>query len=175
MSLRNQKGLVIELRRGGDLGVYRQSPEKALHSATSKFGSVKGASQEHQPSVDTEEAMLESDFLGITGGKGNERRTLKRDSAFEGQSSSNSVTIYCDSMDLAGLCIQSLAGEYLAIANLPCAKAHFPEDIARLKGFIDRVEEIQSVRQHLVAEVADSANLIRSAVVQAEDARLIEE
>lgn len=84
------------------------------------------------------------------------------------------VKIFCDSIEVAGNCVQSL-GEYLEMSNLPCTKALFPEEIEHLKQLVDRVEEIQSVRQHLVAEVADSANLIRSAVVQAEDARLTQE
>jgi len=162
ISLRNQQALIIELRRG-DSGIYYQTANSL----------VEPNSQE-RASDNEESNIFESEF--INGKSSDNRYGLKRDStAFDGVQVTNIVTIFSESMDLAGLCIQSLAGDFLGMANLPCYKAHFPDDIARLKQLIDRVEEIQSVRQHLVAEVADSANLIRSAVVQAEDARLIEE
>ncbi|KAJ6218855.1 hypothetical protein RDWZM_004667 [Blomia tropicalis] len=94
---------------------------------------------------------------------------------FESNISDTIVIIYCDSINVAGTCIQSLVADHLGIPNQSCQRAYFPDEMTNLKQLIDRVEEIQNVRQHLVAEVADSANLIRSAVVQAEDARLIEE
>lgn len=181
VSLRNQSAMIIELSRGD--AVFGDSGGA---STGSKFSMV--TSKSPRESLRSEsESLTEDDFLGIgsgAGGKGGgqsdhhqtgRRQSEKRDSTFEGAAMTNTVAIYCDSMELAGACVQSLCGDFLAMGSLPCHRAHFPEDIARLKQLIDRVEEIQSVRQHLVAEVADSANLIRSAVVQAEDARLIEE
>lgn len=176
VSLRNQNAVIIELSRGD-----RAAQRAHEGNSNSMFSKAKSPRQ----SLKSEpESLTEEDFLGKAGGgqddEGaplNRRHSEKRDSTFEGSAAvnTNTVAIYCDSMELAGACVQSLCGDFLAMSSLPCAKAHFPEDIARLKQLIDRVEEIQSVRQHLVAEVADSANLIRSAVVQAEDARLIEE
>lgn len=179
VSLRNQNSLIIELSRG-DGAAHR------AHEVNSKFSMAKSprVSLRSEP-----ESLTEEDFLGKVpsdfGGQDEKgasavsrRHSEKRDSTFEGNAvamNTNTVAIYCDSMELAGACVQSLCGDFLSMGSLPCTKAHFPDDIARLKQLIDRVEEIQSVRQHLVAEVADSANLIRSAVVQAEDARLIEE
>lgn len=84
------------------------------------------------------------------------------------------ITIYSESIEVAGNCIQSL-GDHFKIINLPCYRASFLEEINKLRQLVDRVEEIQNVRQHLVVEVADNANMIRSAVVQAEDARLTEQ
>lgn len=89
-------------------------------------------------------------------------------------SSKSLITIYSESIEVAGNCVQSL-GEHFKIVNLPCYRANFPDEINKLKQLVDRVEEIQSVRQHLVVEVADNANMIRAAVVQAEDARLTEQ
>lgn len=96
--------------------------------------------------------------------------------SYEKPVSTGSITvkILCDSIEVAGNVIQSM-GDHLEVVDLPCARAYFPNETEQLKQLVDRVEEIQSVRQHLVAEVADSANLIRSAVVQAEDARITQE
>src|SRR5699024_5877620 len=114
VSLRNQKALIIELCRG-DLGVSRQS-EQALNSA-SKFtlNSSKGQGNEESSSAET-------DFLSIASGKSQSSEmasslhSQKRDSTFEGASVTNTVTIYSDSMDMVGACIQSLAGDFLAMA-----------------------------------------------------------
>lgn len=182
VSLRNQSALIIELSRGDSVfgGGGASAGAKSFSMANSKSPRESLRSET--------ESLTEEDFLGVSSSAGDNkseqqeqhqtgrRQSEKRDSTFgSSMATINTVAIYCDSMELAGACVQSLCGDFLAMGSLPCHRAHFPEDIARLKTLIDRVEDVQSVRQHLVAEVADSANLIRSAVVQAEDARLIEE
>ncbi|CAG2119295.1 unnamed protein product, partial [Medioppia subpectinata] len=70
--------------------------------------------------------------------------------------------------------IQSLVFEYLSIEDLS-STASFPPEVDRLKKYINSVEELQSVRQRLAAEIADNSIAIRELVVRAEDARLIGE
>lgn len=52
-------------------------------------------------------------------------------------------------------------------------RADFPQDQERLGVLMERVSELQEVRVHLGADMAESAGAIRALVVRAEDARLI--
>ncbi|CAG2112967.1 unnamed protein product, partial [Medioppia subpectinata] len=87
---------------------------------------------------------------------------------------SSEFTIRTDNIELAGDLIQSLVFEYLSIEDLS-STASFPPEVDRLKKYINSVEELQSVRQRLAAEIADNSIAIRELVVRAEDARLIGE
>lgn len=84
------------------------------------------------------------------------------------------VTIRTDNFELAGDLVQSLVADYLKIEDLS-SSADFPAEIEHLKKLINRVEELQNVRQQLAAEIADNSSAIRALVVRAEDARLIGE
>lgn len=81
------------------------------------------------------------------------------------------VTINTDDIDLAGDIIQSLAS-FFAIEELQ-VEADFPAYFEELKKVLMKVDEYHSVYQKLSADMADNSNLIRSLLVQAEDARLM--
>lgn len=84
------------------------------------------------------------------------------------------LSVSTDNMELAGDIIQSLVSDYLGVQDLS-SSADFPHEVESLKRMIRRVEELQSVRQHLAAEIADNSAAIRALVVRAEDARLLGE
>lgn len=80
-------------------------------------------------------------------------------------------TILTDDMDLAGDLVQALT-LFLNLEDLNCI-AEFPPLLSELQELLGRVNDYQTVRQRLVAEMADHSNLIKSLVVRAEDARLM--
>ena len=51
--------------------------------------------------------------------------------------------------------------------------AEFPDFTRDLEDIIGKVEEYNSVRQRVSAEMADHSNLIRSLLIRAEDCRLM--
>ncbi|XP_018410898.1 PREDICTED: Bardet-Biedl syndrome 2 protein [Nanorana parkeri] len=81
------------------------------------------------------------------------------------------ITLRTDDLDLAGDIIQSLAA-FLAIEDLS-VEADFPKYFDQLRKVLVQVDESHSVHQKLTADMADQSNLIRSMLVQAEDARLM--
>lgn len=145
ISLRDRKPLVLE--------IYRSNGKRSLASNYQRLS--------QNPSFEYYDSEA-----GIN---------LTQPPVIRSDSEANRVVIFSDSIDIAGDCVQSLANDFLALPALACTKAHFPSEMERLKTLVEQIEDIQNVRQHLMAEVADSANLVRSLVVQAENARLIEE
>ncbi|GCB63092.1 hypothetical protein scyTo_0007335, partial [Scyliorhinus torazame] len=81
------------------------------------------------------------------------------------------VTIGTEDIDLAGELIQSMAS-FLAIDDLQ-VEADFPAYFEELRQILVQVDDYHSVHQKLTAEMADHANLVRSLMVRAEDARLM--
>ncbi|XP_029464577.1 Bardet-Biedl syndrome 2 protein isoform X2 [Rhinatrema bivittatum] len=81
------------------------------------------------------------------------------------------ISVNTDDMDLAGDVIQSLAS-FLAIEDLQ-VEADFPKYFEGLRKILMQVDDYHSVHQKLTADMADRSNLIRSMLVQAEDARLM--
>ncbi|KAF4010710.1 hypothetical protein G4228_001913 [Cervus hanglu yarkandensis] len=81
------------------------------------------------------------------------------------------ITINTDDIDLAGDIIQSMAS-FFAIEDLQ-VEADFPVYFEELRKVLVKVDEYHSVHQKLSADMADNSNLIRSLLVQAEDARLM--
>ncbi|KAH9526076.1 Bardet-Biedl syndrome 2 protein, variant 2 [Dermatophagoides farinae] len=148
ISLRDQSGLIIELTR---ISSQNKSQSKDRNNGQ-KIDETYGEEYYHSDIMDPSTETSDSPDLLF--------KSL--------------ITIYSESIEVAGNCIQSL-GDHFKIINLPCYRASFLDEINKLRQLVDRVEEIQNVRQHLVVEVADNANMIRSAVVQAEDARLTEQ
>lgn len=51
--------------------------------------------------------------------------------------------------------------------------ADFPQQIQDLKTILEQVDELQKVRQHMTAEMADNSSVIGNLVVRAEDARMM--
>ncbi|RMC09141.1 hypothetical protein DUI87_14148 [Hirundo rustica rustica] len=81
------------------------------------------------------------------------------------------VSINTDDIDLAGDIIQSMAS-FLAIEDLQ-VEADFPAYFEELRKVLVKVDEHHAVNQRLTADMAEHSNLIRSMLVQAEDARLL--
>uniref|UniRef100_A0AAA9SQW6 Bardet-Biedl syndrome 2 protein homolog n=1 Tax=Bos taurus TaxID=9913 RepID=A0AAA9SQW6_BOVIN len=84
---------------------------------------------------------------------------------------SGEITVNTDDIDLAGDIIQSMAS-FFAIEDLQ-VEADFPVYFEELRKVLVKVDEYHSVHQKLSADMADNSNLIRSLLVQAEDARLM--
>ncbi|XP_068022668.1 Bardet-Biedl syndrome 2 protein [Melanerpes formicivorus] len=70
------------------------------------------------------------------------------------------------------LCIKVKPGGELAIKDLQ-VEADFPAYFEELRKVLVKVDEHHAVNQRLTAAMADHSNLIRSMLVQAEDARLL--
>ncbi|XP_064462898.1 Bardet-Biedl syndrome 2 protein homolog isoform X1 [Ornithodoros turicata] len=83
------------------------------------------------------------------------------------------AVITTDQMDLAAEVIQSLAS-YLNVEDLE-SRADFPEESNTLEILMVKVEEYQSTRMQLSANMANTASAIRNFVVRAEDARLMQD
>ncbi|NXT18916.1 BBS2 protein, partial [Syrrhaptes paradoxus] len=81
------------------------------------------------------------------------------------------ISINTDDIDLAGDIVQSMAS-FLAIEDLQ-VEADFPAYLEELQKVLVKVDEHHSVDQRLTADMAERSNLIRSMLVQAEDARLL--
>lgn len=92
--------------------------------------------------------------------------------------SANQLRIGCECMGLAGELFQSFATDCLLTSSpnlsLNCV-ATFPHEMNQLRQLVGQVEQLQSVRQQLTADLADSSNMVKVMVVKAEDARLLEE
>ncbi|KAM4800520.1 BBSome complex member BBS2 [Urocitellus parryii] len=84
---------------------------------------------------------------------------------------SGEITVNTDDIDLAGDIIQSMAS-FFAVEDLQ-VEADFPVYFEELRKVLVKVDEYHSVHQKLSADMADNSNLIRSLLVQAEDARLM--
>lgn len=80
------------------------------------------------------------------------------------------VLIHTDDMELAGNVVQDLAA-FLDIKELE-SEANFPTVVADLRATLDLVEGYNASRMKLSVDMADSANLVKSLVIKAEDARL---
>jgi Bardet-Biedl syndrome 2 protein len=85
-------------------------------------------------------------------------------------SDGTSITIRTDSMELAGDIVQDLAA-FLDLHELE-STALFPAEMESLKNTLALVEGFNASRLKLSVDMADSANLVKSLVVKAEDARL---
>nr|XP_009676539.1 PREDICTED: Bardet-Biedl syndrome 2 protein isoform X2 [Struthio camelus australis] len=81
------------------------------------------------------------------------------------------ISISTDDIDLAGDIIQSMAS-FLAIEDLQ-VEADFPAYFEELRKVLVKVDERHAVNQRLTADMAEHSNLIRSMLIQAEDARLL--
>merc|ERR1719379_2382879 len=67
--------------------------------------------------------------------------------------------------------IQDFAS-FLQINELE-SHASFPEDMENFKAVLMKVDEYNSVRLKLTAEMADSSNLVKALIVKAEDYRML--
>ena len=81
------------------------------------------------------------------------------------------VTIRCDEMELAAEVLQDLVA-YLRLASLR-AEFAFPDAMDEFQAVLRTVEDSNELRMRLSAEMADHANVIKTLVVRAEDARIL--
>ncbi|PRP83109.1 Bardet-Biedl syndrome 2 protein [Planoprotostelium fungivorum] len=82
-------------------------------------------------------------------------------------------TLRTDDIEVAGEMIQDLC-EFLQLSELE-SQIHFPKELVRLQESVNRVTEFDATRTKLTVAMADSANLIKTLVVRAEDARILSE
>lgn len=83
------------------------------------------------------------------------------------------MTILCDDMDVAGDVIQDLCN-YLKIEDLDSV-ADFPAELDTFRQTVQNVEEHNAIRLKLSAEIADGSNTIKTLIIRAEDARLLDD
>lgn len=101
-------------------------------------------------------------------------RCFRDNSTLMIEAHSNTMSVTTEKMELAGDIVQSFMCDNCLIQELT-STASFPAEMEHLKSLILKVEEIQSVREQLQADIADDSALIRSLIIRAEDARLIHE
>lgn len=87
------------------------------------------------------------------------------------KSGANSITINTPNMELAGDLVQDIC-KYLGIEELSSV-ADFPSELEKFSGILKQVEEANSTRLKLSAEIADSSNYVKTLVIRAEDARIL--
>lgn len=81
------------------------------------------------------------------------------------------VTIRTDDLEVAGEIIQDFC-TFLKVTELE-STAHFPDEMEKFKAVLMRVDEYNSVRLKLTAEMADSSNGVKALIVKAEDYRIL--
>jgi len=87
------------------------------------------------------------------------------------QENGGTVIIKTDDMDVAGEVIQDLCG-FLGVTELESI-AEFPYEMETFRNVLLKVDEYNAVRLKLTAEMADSSNLVKTLVIKAEDARIL--
>merc|ERR1719326_1557220 len=81
------------------------------------------------------------------------------------------VTIRTDDLEVAGELVQDFC-TFLQVSELE-STAHFPDEMEKFKAVLMRVDEYNSVRLKLTAEMADSSNGVKQLIVKAEDYRML--
>lgn len=77
---------------------------------------------------------------------------------------------YLDNFEFAGDLMQDLAS-YLGVKDLE-SRTEFPNELAKLKQLMEKVEEFNSTRMQLMLNMAESSQAIKVLIVKSEDARL---
>lgn len=81
------------------------------------------------------------------------------------------ITIRTDDLEVAGEIVQDFCN-FLKVNELESI-AHFPDEMEKFKAVLMRVDEYNSVRLKLTAEMADSSNGVKALIVKAEDYRML--
>lgn len=84
---------------------------------------------------------------------------------------SGEFIVRSDSMEMCGEVLQDLA-EYLGLKEVSCT-AEFPHEFAVFQGVLQKVDEYNTARMKLSAEMADASQLVKALVIKAEDARIL--
>uniref|UniRef100_A0A7S0QX50 Bardet-Biedl syndrome 2 protein homolog n=1 Tax=Pyramimonas obovata TaxID=1411642 RepID=A0A7S0QX50_9CHLO len=79
--------------------------------------------------------------------------------------------IKTEDMEAAGEMVQDLCG-FLGVTELESI-AEFPYEMETFRSVLMQVDEYNAVRLKLTAEMADSSNLVKTLVIKAEDARIL--
>uniref|UniRef100_A0A7S3GBK3 Bardet-Biedl syndrome 2 protein homolog n=1 Tax=Palpitomonas bilix TaxID=652834 RepID=A0A7S3GBK3_9EUKA len=79
--------------------------------------------------------------------------------------------IFSDEMEVCGEIIQDLSGIF-GFTHLESV-ADFPKEMEEFKNVLMRVDEFNTTRLKLTAEMADSSNMVKALVIKAEDARIL--
>lgn len=80
-------------------------------------------------------------------------------------------TLRVDNMQLAGEIIQDLCS-YLNIKELD-STADFPHEFEEFKRVLNKVNDHNTTRMKLTAEMANNSHLVKALVIKAEDARIL--
>lgn len=99
--------------------------------------------------------------------------SLRDNSNLQLKYEAGTMVIATENMGLAADLIQSLAG-YLNLEQLQ-TYAEFPSVFESVAEYLDRIADLQQNAIRMAATVADSSNIIRSLIVQAEDVRLLQQ
>mmetsp|Transcript_23820 Transcript_23820/g.38039 ORF Transcript_23820/g.38039 Transcript_23820/m.38039 type:complete len:713 (-) Transcript_23820:128-2266(-) len=81
------------------------------------------------------------------------------------------ITVRTDDIEVAGEIVQDLC-TFLQVNELE-STAHFPDEMEKFRSVLMKVDEYNSVRLKLTAEMADSSNLVKALIVKAEDYRML--
>ena len=81
------------------------------------------------------------------------------------------VRLYHDDAGVLGQVVQSLCS-WLAVTNLP-SRAHLPREMAMFSNLVSSLEQFNSIRLKLTAEMADETRIIKELAIRAEDSRLL--
>jgi Bardet-Biedl syndrome 2 protein len=87
--------------------------------------------------------------------------------------SDGKIDIKTEDIEAAGDMIQDLC-EFLQVEELESV-AYFPDEMKKFTDALNKANEFNAVRVKLTTEMADSSNLIKTLVIKAEDARILNE
>lgn len=82
------------------------------------------------------------------------------------------VSVWAMNMETASDIVQSLLAEYLKCESA-LAKASFPLEFAKLNTVLEKIKESNSLKTHFAANIADSIQNLKVAVVKAEASLII--
>ena len=81
------------------------------------------------------------------------------------------VILHCESMEVCADVIQAMCA-FLDVAELEVV-ADFQEEMDHLAQVLEQVQEYNTARQRISADVAETSNLLKHLVIKAEDARIL--
>ncbi|KAL1508789.1 hypothetical protein AB1Y20_004884 [Prymnesium parvum] len=115
------------------------------------------------PLDSSSEAKLEQAFVSLRDG-----RPLLIQATSEGE---GTLHVKTEDMELAGEVLQDVCAA-LQLTEVESV-ADFPQEMAQFKSILQKVDEFNSTRLKLTAEMADSSHQAKTLVVKAEDARIL--
>lgn len=89
----------------------------------------------------------------------------------KGENNSSVVEIYNDDVEVVGDVMQDLCS-YLQIDQME-SQATFPEEIKEFRQVLSQVQEFNTIRMQLTADIADRTQLLKTYAIKAEDSRTL--